>query len=40
MLNNGKNVNTVKKQIESDITKQRKSTENVIAFNKYLENKK
>ena len=39
MLNNGKNVNTVKKQIESDITKQRKSTENVIAFNKYLENK-
>ena len=39
MLNNGTNVNTVKKQIESDITKQRKSTENVIAFNKYLENK-
>lgn len=39
MLNNGKNVNTIKKQIESDITKQRKSTENVIAFNKYLENK-
>ena len=39
MLNNGTNVNTVKKQIEADITKQRKSTENVIAFNKYLENK-
>merc|ERR1712072_1346280 len=36
---NGTNVNTVKKQIEDDITKQRKSTENVIAFNKYLENK-
>ena len=39
MLNNGTNVNTVKKQIETDITQQRKSTENVIAFNKYLENK-
>jgi len=39
MLNNGTNVNKVKKQIEDDITKQRKSTENVIAFNKYLENK-
>tara|TARA_Y100000992_G_scaffold279684_1_gene226120 strand:+ start:2581 stop:6885 length:4305 start_codon:yes stop_codon:yes gene_type:complete len=39
MLNNGTNVNKVKKQIETDITQQRKSTENVIAFNKYLENK-
>ena len=39
MLNNGTNVNKVKKQIETDITQQRKSTENVIAFNTYLENK-
>ena len=39
MLNNGTNVNKVKKQIETDITRQRKSTENVIAFNTYLENK-
>ena len=39
MLNNGTNVNKVKKQVETDITQQRKSTENVIAFNKYLENK-
>ena len=39
MLNNGTNVNKVKKQIEIDITQQRKSTENVIAFNTYLENK-
>ena len=39
MLNNGTNVNKVKKQVETDITQQRKSTENVIAFNTYLENK-
>jgi len=39
MLNNGTNLNKVKKQIETDITQQRKSTENVIAFNTYLENK-
>ena len=33
------NLRNIKKQIETDITKQRKSTENVIAFNPYLENK-
>ena len=39
MLNNGKNVNNVKKVIEADLQKKLRETKNIIAFDKYLENK-